>query len=200
MARPHSGLQDDLTLGLLAGGRATRLGGLEKAWLEQGGEAQVLRLWRRFQDGVSATVVSANQGLNRFEDAGLTVVADRIAGDVGPLAGLDALAVACDTRWLFTLPVDLLDVPADLPSRLHAVAGEGPGAHAVDDDGPQPLVALWRVDALREAVAEALAEHDHAIHRLQARMGMAAVRLDGVRLGNLNTFDDLAAAGVTPRP
>lgn len=45
----------DLTLGILAGGRASRLGGIDKAWLERGGTAQVTRIARRF-DGECATV------------------------------------------------------------------------------------------------------------------------------------------------
>ena len=36
------------TLGLIAGGRATRLGGADKAWLEKGGVPQVLRLAAEF--------------------------------------------------------------------------------------------------------------------------------------------------------
>ena len=70
------------------------------------------------------------------------------------------------------------------------------GARLHDGHGPQPLVALWRTGALRDAVATALAAREHAVHALQARLGMAEVRLDGVRLGNLNTPGDLRAAGV----
>ena len=56
----------DLTLGILAGGRASRLGGIDKAWLERGGTAQVTRIARRF-DGECATVlVSANRDLPRY--------------------------------------------------------------------------------------------------------------------------------------
>ena len=39
---------DSVTLGLLAGGRGSRLGGIDKAWLERDGVPQVLRLARRF--------------------------------------------------------------------------------------------------------------------------------------------------------
>ena len=34
--------RDHVTLGLIAGGSATRLGGLDKAWLARGGVPQVL--------------------------------------------------------------------------------------------------------------------------------------------------------------
>ena len=186
----------DITLGLLAGGRATRLDGRDKAWLERDGVPQVLRLARRFGVGMGAILVSANRGLDRHAGAGLQVVADRVA-DAGPLAGLDALAAACATPWLLTLPVDLVDANDCLLPSLVAAAGTR-GASAQDDDGPQPLVALWPVPALRAAVAEALAQRALAVQALQARMGMGVARFAGVRFGNLNTPDDLRAAGIDP--
>ena len=68
----------------------------------------------------------------------------------------------------------------------------------MDDDGPQPLVALWRVDRLRPALAAAIDAGELAVHALQAKLGMAPLRLEGVRFGNLNTPQDLANAGIEP--
>ena len=185
----------DVTLGLLAGGRATRLGGLDKAWLLRNGVAQVVRLAQRFRPEVDALIVSANRDAGRYQAHGFTVVADRIAG-IGPLGGLDALAHACRTRWLLTLPVDVVAVNDCLLPSLAAAGGQG--AFAVDDDGVQPLVALWDVGALCDAVARALAADECSVQALQARLGMAPVRLAGVRFGNLNTPADLVAAGMDP--
>jgi molybdopterin-guanine dinucleotide biosynthesis protein A len=185
-----------ITLGILAGGRASRLGGLDKAWLEREGVAQVIRWQHRFADETVAVLVSANRDPQRYASSGLQVVTDRTNADIGPLAGIDALAEACSTPWLLTIPVDLVGVNECLLPTLAAAGGSG--AFAVDDDGAQPLVALWPVAALRPAAQAAIAAGEVAVHALQATMGMAAVRLDGVRFGNLNTPDDLAAAGVLP--
>jgi molybdopterin-guanine dinucleotide biosynthesis protein A len=193
MANPLPASQ--VTLGILAGGRASRLGGTDKAWLERDGIAQVVRWQRRFDGETCAVLVSANRDAGRYADAGLRVVADRAAGELGPLAGIDALAAACTTPWLLTIPVDLVGVNECLLPTLASAAG-GTGAYAVDDDGPQPLVALWSLATLQPAAAAALARGDVAVHALQAALGMAAVRLEGVRFGNLNTPDDLAAAGI----
>ena len=187
----------DIALGLVAGGRATRLGGLDKAWLERGGVAQVLRLRTRFAAETGAVLASANRGFDRYAQAGLETVADRVA-DAGPLAALDALAQACRTPWLFTLPVDVVDVNDCVLRTLVSWRGQA-GASAEDDDGPQPLVALWRVDALREAVGGALAAGNRSVHGLQATLGMPVVNFSGVRFGNLNTPEDLAAAGIVAR-
>ena len=73
----------------------------------------------------------------------------------------------------------------------------GPPRNATgDDNGAQPLVALWRVADLRRGLASAIASGDYAVQALQARLQMRLVRLPGVRLGNLNTPADLAAAGI----
>ncbi len=186
-----------VTLGILAGGRAARLDGLDKAWLERDGVPQVLRIARLFDSQVTTVIASANRNLSRYIDHGIAPVADGLAG-AGPMAGLDAMSRACRTRWLLTIPVDVICLNECL---LQALAAEAStiGAFAVDDDGSQPLVALWRMDALREVIASAIASRDFAIHALQQRMKMARVHFVGVRFGNLNTPADLIAAGMDQR-
>ncbi len=184
-----------LTLGLLAGGRGSRLGGVDKAWLERDGVPQVLRFARRFPGETGPVLVSANTDLARYADAGLATVVDRLEPGSGPLAGLDALAAACTTEWLLTLPVDLFDVNDCLVRSLASGAAPS-GAVAEDDDGPQPLVALYRCEPLRRALSVMVAEGQLAPRQLGQRLGLGRVRLRGVRFGNLNTPQDLAAARI----
>lgn len=185
---------NEITLGLLAGGKASRLGGIDKAWLERDGVPQVLRWRRRFSGEIAAMLVSANRNPDRYAAHGLIAIPDRIT-DAGPLGGLDALANACGTHWLFTLPVDLVGTNDCLLRTLTTMRGED-GAYAVDDDGAQPLVALWRRDALRIGCADALAAGVSAVHALQATLAMSPVAFSGFRFGNLNTLADLDAAGI----
>ncbi len=187
--------QGGLTLGILAGGRATRLAGRDKAWIERNGRPLVLALAERLAPEVDATLVSANRDPGHYVSHGLRAIPDRVP-DIGPLGGIDALAAACRTPWLLTVPVDVVDVNDCLVRSLRAA---GPrGAWAEDDDGPQPLVALWPVDALRTEAARAVAGGDFAVHALQSRLRMAPVRFAGLRFGNLNTPGELAAAGIAP--
>lgn len=191
-----------VALGILAGGRGSRLGGVAKAWLERDGVPQVLRLARRFHGQVGAVLVSAHPAdpaeARRYADLGLRVVRDLRPAGLGPMAGLEALAEACDRPWLLTVPVDLFDVNDCL---LPSLAASSPdGACAEDDDGVQPLVALYRTERLREAAAQALARGDYAPRRLQAELRMPRVRFEGVRFGNLNTPADLADSGVRMAP
>jgi molybdopterin-guanine dinucleotide biosynthesis protein A len=139
-------------------------------------------------------LVSANRDLSRYAEAGLQVVTDRFTDGLGPIAGLDALLHNCRTPWLMTLPVDLVGVNECLVPSLCASRSDN-GAFAIDTDGPQPLVALWRVEAASPAVATAIGQGNGAIHAVQTALGMAPVRFEGVRFGNLNTPEDLLAAG-----
>lgn len=181
----------DITVGILAGGRASRLGGVDKAWLMRDGEPLVLGLARRFS--AFPRLVSANRHLPRYAAHGLMPVVDRTI-DAGPLAGIEALLAACAGRWLLTVPVDALELPGDLLPRL--LADPERGAFAIDGDGAQPLCALWPVAAARSAVTQAIARGELAVHAVQSRLGMAGVAWDDCRFGNLNTPADLAAAGI----
>ena len=181
-----------LTLGILAGGRATRLGGRDKAWLQRDGVPQVVRIARRFDAECGAVLVSANRDLSRYAEHGLRAVADEVA-DIGPLGGIDMLCAHCETPWLLTMPVDIVDAN-DCLLRTLANAGDD-GAVADDGDGLQPLVALYRVEALRETVAAAIAAGDFSVQAMQQRMALARVRFAGLRFGNLNTPEDLRLAG-----
>lgn len=182
----------EVSLGILAGGRGSRLGGRDKAWLMRGGVPQVVRIARRFDSECSAVLVSANRDLPRHAAHGLSAVEDRIA-DIGPLGGIDALAAVCQTPRMLTIPVDIVDTN-DCLLRTLALGG-GDGAIAIDDDGVQPLVALYRVEPLRIAVADAIRAGAFSVQALQARMQLARVRFTGLRFGNLNTPDDLRLAG-----
>lgn len=183
---------DAVTLGLLAGGRAVRLGGRDKAWLCIQGQPQVLRLRALFADRCGSILVSANRALGRYAEHGLTVLPDRHP-DIGPIAGLDALAAGCTTPWLFTLPVDALDCDGALLDALAAVGGQG--AVAQDADGLQPLFALYRTQPLRSAATRAIASGRFAVRDLQSLLQLPVVRIEGARFGNLNTPQALAAAG-----
>lgn len=182
----------DVTLGILAGGRGSRLGGRDKAWLQRGGIPQVLRIAQRLDGECSTMLVSANRDLPRYTAHGLATVEDRVAG-IGPLGGLDALASACTTPWLLTVPVDVVNTNDCLLRTLASAGGEG--AVAEDDHGLQPLVALYRVQPLRAAVDAAISTNDFSIHSMQARIPLPRARFAGLRFGNLNTPEDLRLAG-----
>jgi len=189
-------LPDEVTLGILAGGQGSRLGGLDKAWLHRDGLPQVLRWQQRFQHETASILISSNRPDPRWQHHHLTTVPDRHP-DCGPLSGLDALAHACVTPWLFTVPVDLIDIAPGLLQALIAAANTT-GAAAEDRDGPQPLLALWHLATLKNHIAAAFTSGDYSVRRLQQRLQMPTCDWQGEPFGNLNTPADLAAAHIQP--
>lgn len=181
-------MRTDVTLGILAGGRATRLGGDDKAWVVYWGKPLIERTLHALGDAFATRLVSANRNLDRHAALGLRAIPDRIEGFAGPLAGLDALLAACETPLLLTVPVDLRTIPDGFAARLHA-AGES-GSVAQDANGLQPLIALWPVARARIAVADALARGKRAAHRIVAELALPVVHFNGADFGNLNSPAD----------
>ena len=185
-----------ITLGVLAGGRGARFGGADKAWLDDHGEPSLARCLAQFAgpfaDGFAARLVSARAADPRHAALGVVPVFDRQPGFRGPVAALAALAQTCTTHWLFTVPVDLRDLPGAVPEALAAAAGSD-GACLVDAGGLQPLIALWPANALAWAAEAALAGGDASARRLVDVLGLARVSIAPASLRNLNTPADLAA-------
>jgi len=192
-------------LGLvLAGGLARRMGGGDKARIRIGGKSILERVLARLRPQCSAVILNANGDPARFADTGLPVVADGVAGFVGPLAGilagLDwAAAHAPDVADVLSVPGDCPFLPADLVARLDAArrtAGR-PLACARSGDWRHPVVGLWPV-TLRADLRKALVEEGlHKIESFTARHGVAVAEWASTPVDpffNVNAPEDAATA------
>lgn len=186
----------EVALGLIAGGRGSRLGGIDKAALRVGGQTQLRRLIDEFAPLVSEVLLSRGAWPEPADlPAGLRGLPDRAAGDCGPIAALDALAQACSKPWLLTVPIDLHAWPDTLVPELIAACARGRGAVLADASGLQPLIAVWPVAALRIAAAQALTSGNLAVRDLVTALDLKVVHRPDWKLQNLNTPQDLAQAG-----
>lgn len=166
---------------VVMGGRATRMGGGDKALIEIAGAAVLEHLVARFRPQVGPLALSANGDPARFARFGLAIAPDRPGDPEGPLAGvLAGLAWASGlpgVTHLATVPGDAPCPPADLVARLAEAAGDGAAA-AHGPHGVEPLDALWPVAALKDLEALA-AEGLRSPKRALEQLGAAAVRFDG---------------------
>jgi molybdopterin-guanine dinucleotide biosynthesis protein A len=193
------------TLGLvLAGGKARRMGGGDKARIAIGGATILDRAIARIRGQCKRVIINANGDPARFADAGLPVVADSVPDFAGPLAGilagLDwAAANAAGCEWLLSVPGDCPFLPPDLAARLHQAraAASTPLACARSGEWRHPVVGLWPV-ALRADLRHALVgEHLHKIEIWTARHGVAIADWPAEPVDpflNVNTPDDVARA------
>lgn len=178
---------------ILAGGRGRRLGGVDKAWLPWRGSTLIESMVECLCTQVDEVLVVANQHHERYAAIGLRCVADRRADYPGPMAGLEAGLHATDAQWVLSVPVDVPHLPGDLLPRLLAAAEARGCTRALDADGAQPLIALYRREQVLPSLVQALDAGERAMHRWQASLNIAEVDWSPHRFGNLNTPDDLRA-------
>ena len=193
------------TIGLvLAGGRATRMGGGDKTLLKVGGTTILQRVLARIHPHCASIALNANGDPSRFTAYELPVVADEVPDFAGPLAGILAgLEWAARAHpaieWIASVPGDCPFLPRDLISRLHAVRNaEGKIlACARSGEWRHPVVALWPV-ALRVDLRRALFDEDlHKIELFTGHYGVAVAEWPDRPVDpfmNVNTPEDLATA------
>jgi molybdopterin-guanine dinucleotide biosynthesis protein A len=189
---------------VLAGGRATRMGGGDKALRPFGGTTLLDHVLARMAGQGSRIVLNANGDPARMARFGLPVLPDSVPDHPGPLAGVLAgmewvLTHAPDTADLVTVPTDSPFLPTNLVDRLIQERDEAGTEMACATSGGQvhPVVGLWPVrlaPLLRRALVE---ERLFRIDRWTARFALAHVVFVTDPFDpflNVNTPEDLEAA------
>jgi molybdopterin-guanine dinucleotide biosynthesis protein A len=149
----------DITGVILAGGRGSRMGGVDKGLQNFNGMPLALATLMRLQRQVGEVLINANRNLGAYESFGVPVWPDVLPDYAGPLAGFLTALEHCETPWLLTVPCDTPLFPEDLAARLAAAAqkqdAEIAMASAPEEDGQmraQPVFCLLRVELLESLV------------------------------------------------
>jgi molybdopterin-guanine dinucleotide biosynthesis protein A len=133
---------------ILAGGRATRMGGGDKALIALRGASLLRRVVMRLEAQLDDIALSANGDVRRFAQFGLPVLPDPIAGHRGPLAGILAgliWAHVSQKRWLLSVATDTPFFPDDLVQRLAEASESHMIVCAASGGRRHPVFALWSV-------------------------------------------------------
>lgn len=152
---------NDITGLILAGGRGSRMGGVDKGLQTFHGIPLAQHALKRLQmgAGVGPILLNANRHLADYEAFGTPVWPDGLADYAGPLAGFLTGLAHCQTPFLITLPCDSPLFPLDLVPRL-AQALEAANADIAMATAPetgqdgqvqvrsQPVFCLLRVTLL----------------------------------------------------
>jgi molybdopterin-guanine dinucleotide biosynthesis protein A len=149
----------DITGLVLAGGRGSRMGGVDKGLQNFNGIPLALYTLMRLQPQVGELMVNANRNLSAYEAFGAPVWPDVLSDYAGPLAGFLTGLERCETPWLVTVPCDTPLFPHDLVARL-AQAADQDGAEiamaaAREEDGQlraQPVFCLLRRELMESLV------------------------------------------------
>ena len=198
----------DITGLVLAGGRGSRMGGVDKGLQAFRGVPLALHTLLRLQRQVGAVVVNANRNLVTYESFGFPVWPDADSDYAGPLSGFLTGLERCETPWLVTVPCDTPLFPQDLVRRL-ADAAEREQTHIAiaaapetSDDGStrlraQPVFCLLRVELL-ESLLRFTQSGGRKIHTWTGQQRCALAAFDALgdepsAFINANTLAELQA-------
>jgi molybdopterin-guanine dinucleotide biosynthesis protein A len=186
---------------LVAGGKASRLGGVPKGLLRLDGETLAARAVALFRELFGEVLVVANDPAP-YLDLGVRTVADAIPGKGAP-GGLHAALAASRTPWVFAAGCDMPFLSADAIRFLWGRRGEAPAVLVEWERGLEGLHAFWST-ACRPLVERMLREGEPSLRGIAeaagARVVPAAVwRLvdpQGRAFENANRPDDLRRLGL----
>jgi molybdopterin-guanine dinucleotide biosynthesis protein A len=191
---------------VLAGGRGSRMGGVDKGLQAYQGMPLALNALLRLGPQVGAVLVNANRNLGAYEAFGAPVCPDPLPDHPGPLAGFLAGLERCETPYLATVPCDSPLFPDDLVVRL-AAALEAAGAEMAmactlvnGEPQVQPVFCLMKATLL-----ESLVRFTHGggrkIDRWTAQHACVDVAFDDARaFFNANTLAELHELERLPAP
>jgi molybdopterin-guanine dinucleotide biosynthesis protein A len=195
----------DITGLILAGGRGSRMGGVDKGLQPFGGVTLAEHSLRRLQPQVGQVAFNANRNLAAYEAFGVPVFSDEIAGYVGPLAGMLTGLAHCRTPYLVTVPCDTPLFPQDLVARLASALvrdrAEIAMAAAPEAEGPlrllrpQPVFCLLHTE-LSPSLDRFVRGGGRRVHSWTAQhatvlVPFAASGDDERAFFNANTLDEL---------
>ena len=189
---------------LLAGGRGTRMGSVDKGLQPFRGTPMALHVLRRLAPQVQAVMVNANQNLAAYAALGAPVWPDVMPDFAGPLAGLQAGLMHCETPYLVSVPCDSPFLPPDLVQRLAQalVAEDADLAVAVTGHGDaaqvHPVFCLLKTTLLPH-LTQYLENGGRKMAAWYAPLKIAQVHFaDEAAFRNINTRDELQTCDSTP--
>jgi molybdopterin-guanine dinucleotide biosynthesis protein A len=180
------------------------MGGGDKGLQPLGGRPILAHVVGRLRPQVRILALNANGPAGRFAPAGLKVLADRVAGRPGPLAGILAGMIwarraAPGIAWLLSVPADAPFLPLDLAARLKA-AQAATGARiavAASAGRRHPVVALWALDLAADLRRALRSEEMRKVERFIAAYPHVTVPWPAAPVDpffNINRPADLLAA------
>ena len=141
---------------ILAGGRGSRMGGVDKGLQPFRGQPLAMHALQRLQPQVGDVMINANRNIPAYQAFGVPVWPDADPqAYAGPLAGFATGLEHCRTPYLLTVPCDCPLFPADLAQRLAAGLRSASAEAAMARVGgrTQPVFCLLRVGLLENLKA-----------------------------------------------
>jgi len=196
-------VKSDITGVVLAGGRGSRMGGVDKGLQPFNDEPLALHVLRKLTPQCGAMLISANRNIEIYSRLGgpfqAQVIVDAMPDYPGPLAGIAAAMRAAKTEFVLIAPCDAPFTDPDLAARLADGLSAGRAdiamALVVDAAGERhlhPVCALLRTSLVDDLDACILAG-ERKVRAWYARHKAVEVTFSNDRaFYNINDLQQLA--------
>jgi molybdenum cofactor guanylyltransferase len=182
---------------ILAGGRGSRMGGVDKGLQNHQGSTLAMHALLRLGPQVGEMMINANRNLAAYEAMGVPVWPDALPDYAGPLAGFLAGLEHCETPYMVTVPCDSPLFPLDLVERLAQAleTHDAPIAMAATREGDalqvQPVFCLMKTELI-ESLIRFTQGGQRKIDRWTAQHRCVEVAFDDpLAFANANTLAEL---------
>ncbi|MFV0575439.1 MAG: molybdenum cofactor guanylyltransferase MobA [Vibrio sp.] len=140
---------------ILAGGRASRMGGNDKGLIEFQGKPLIKWIIDSLSQQTNSIFINANRSQEQYQSYAETFN-DQITGFVGPLAGVhSAIKHSEGFEWIGVLPCDSPYIPDDFVQRFTQAMAENTNSNidafvAYDGQFIQPVFAVYHCSILNK--------------------------------------------------
>ena len=184
---------------VLAGGRGSRMGGVDKGLQTFQGRPLAWQALERLKPQVGPLMLNANRHEAQYRAMGVDVWPDAMADYPGPLAGMLAGLAHCHTPYLVSVPCDSPRFPKDLVSQmvktLQTQEAQVVMAATREPDGSvqrQPVFCLMAT-SLVDHLTQALRDGERKIDRWVMQHRWAQCEFDDAgAFVNANTLEELS--------
>jgi len=183
-----------ISIVILAGGQASRMGGQNKGLALLAGKPMLQHVLERLPQAADI-FISANADIERYEQFGYPVIADALAGQLGPMNGIYSALAAAKSEWLLTIPCDIPYIPLDYLSRMANQSSQAKAYVASDGQRWHHGCCLLH-SSLQTELLRHLDQQKLAMHRFLKMMHAQSVDFSDQADGfmNINTTKELERA------
>jgi molybdenum cofactor guanylyltransferase len=180
---------------ILAGGRATRMGGHDKGLVQIKDKYLIEYVLHRLRPQVSQLLISANRNQSQYAKiSSCPIIADSFDNYQGPLAGMASTLAQAETDYVLFVPCDAPLLSSQLAARLygHLMQTQADASVAYDGKRLQPTFCLLKRRLLDNLLVFLKTEKRsiHSFLRQQALVSVDCADIAETFL-NINTPEDI---------
>ena len=181
---------------ILAGGRGSRMNGVDKGLVKLQQQPLVQHVINRLAPQVDEILINANREIAQYKAFNLPILQDENPEFIGPLAGFSLGLQHGKHDYLLTTPCDSPLIPADLASRLMQSLIKENADIAVAKSGGyvHPVFCLMKKSVL-PSLTTFIAQGNRKVNLWQKSLALTEVTFDDCddAFVNVNTVEELDA-------